>query len=457
MHYLDFFSESPKTYIFQKSANKTKFGGFLFLIYIIIMSFISISYILDYAYNDKYKVEYSRHLNFSLNAQYINDIDQSLDIDISFKFRILNQERDSLPEKDFEILYRGVPIKQNEFIKSKLSYLYGLKIYYKCEDKNCKPKITTRFFILEIEYSGFELFHQNDTHPPLQMNENKTFIYRANFNLNYPSTIFLNWEAVKYKEENGVAKIFNLTKKDDKYDYISGYISSSSWILNDDIEDDKGDDLKLLAHVNLRMVNIGYIQYKRKKHGVLDVVSKVGALFSTIKVFFIFILKYYSNSFDNYKLVEKILNKNNTNTKNEKNKKIFHLMEDISDNDNDKDNKLLNKDDIPDNDNKLLIKKDINYEEDSNDDENQEIRKLIKFSFFDFYFNNIYCKKFHKIKQEIINLYNEISCKYLSVDTIIYNQMMLENLFKDYKWNNPSLNSIENNELVIKLKNLFNS
>ena len=35
--------------------------------------------------------------------------------------------------------------------------------------------------------------------------------------------------------------------------------------------------------------------------------------------------------------------------------------------------------------------------------------------------------------------------------------MILENLFKDYKWNSPLLNSIENNELVIKLKNLFNS
>ena len=457
MHYLDFFSESPKTYIFQKAANKTKFGGFLFLIYIIIMSFISIAYILDYAYNDKYTVEYSRHYNYTQNTQHAH-LDPTIDIDISFKFRILNHERDELPEENFAIIYREAPIKQNEFIKSKLHDLYNLRIYYKCEDKNCEPKIKTKFFILEIEYSGFELYHQNDTHPPLQMNENKTFIYRENFNFYYSSSIFLNWEAVKYKEENGIAKIFNLTKKGNKYDYISGYISSSSWILNDDTKDDKEDDLKLLAHVYLRRVNIGYIQYKRKKHGVLDVISKIGALFSTIKVFFMFILKYYSNSFNNYKIIEKILNKDNTNLKSENNKKIFHLMDDISDNDNDNDkgNKLLIKDN-KDNDNKLLIKNDINYEEDSNGDENQELRKLIKFSFFDFYFNNIYCKKFHTIKQDIISLYNEISCKYLSVDTIIYNQMMLENLFKDYKWNSPLLNSIENNELVIKLKNLFNS
>jgi hypothetical protein len=304
MYYFDFFSESPKTYIFQKATNKTKFGGFLFLIYIIIMSFISIAYILDYAYNDKYTVEYSRHLNYTQNTKY-SYIDPIIDIDISFKFRILNHDRASLPEEDFVIFYKEAPIKQNEFIKSKLHDLFNLRIFYKCEDKKCEPKIPTKFFILEIEYSGFELFHQNDTHPPLQINENKTFIYRANFNFYYSSSIFLNWEAVKYKEENGVAKIFNLKKKDDKYDYISGYISSSSWILNDDDKDDQ-DDLKLIAHVYLRMVNIGYIQYKRKKHGVLDVISKIGALFSTIKVFLMFILKYSSNSFNNYKIIEKI-------------------------------------------------------------------------------------------------------------------------------------------------------
>ena len=33
MHCLDFFSDSPKAYIFQKGANKTKIGGFLFIIY----------------------------------------------------------------------------------------------------------------------------------------------------------------------------------------------------------------------------------------------------------------------------------------------------------------------------------------------------------------------------------------------------------------------------------------
>ena len=57
MRNLDFLSESPKMFIFNKEANKTNFGGILFLIYIIIMILISLAYILDYAFNDKYTIE----------------------------------------------------------------------------------------------------------------------------------------------------------------------------------------------------------------------------------------------------------------------------------------------------------------------------------------------------------------------------------------------------------------
>ena len=33
--------------------------------------------------------------------------------------------------------------------------------------------------------------------------------------------------------------------------------------------------------------------------------------------------------------------------------------------------------------------------------------------------------------------------------------MRLENLLKDYRWNNPSLNNIENNDLIVKLKTIL--
>ena len=57
MNFLDFLNDSPKIFIFQKKANKTNFGGVLFLIYIIIMIFISLMYVLEYIKNEKYTFE----------------------------------------------------------------------------------------------------------------------------------------------------------------------------------------------------------------------------------------------------------------------------------------------------------------------------------------------------------------------------------------------------------------
>jgi len=54
--------------------------------------------------------------------------------------------------------------------------------------------------------------------------------------------------------------------------------------------------------------------------------------------------------------------------------------------------------------------------------------------------------------QEIINMTNKIAFKYLSIDSLLFNQMKLENLFKDYKWNNPLLNNVKNNKMIDELK-----
>lgn len=91
-------------------------------------------------------------------------------------------------------------------------------------------------------------------------------------------------------------------------------------------------------------------------------------------------------------------------------------------------------------------------------DEDRPLEEFPKHSFFEFFYNNIYCKCCKKRKnQEIINVYNEILFKYFSVDTILYNQIKLENILKDYHWDNPTLYSIEKNNLIIKLKRIIKS
>ena len=287
MYYFDFFSDSPITYILQKKSNKTKFGGFLFIIYMIIMIFISLAYILDYCVNDKYIIEYTRPY-YIYSPQYLGVYDPELNDEISFKFTILNHDRQPLPEEEFTLFFHGFLVNQNEFIKCKLKN-FLLKIYYNCQDKKCEQKTKSKFYYLKIEYNGFELSHQNNTFPPLQTNTNKIFKFEEKFNFDFPSNIFLNWEFMKYEEEKGVTKLLNpfQTKKDE---FKSGFISSSTSILNEKNSDD--DTMKLLTFVDLQKSNT-YSKYKRKKIGFLDVISKVGSLFSTIRVVLLFFFKYY--------------------------------------------------------------------------------------------------------------------------------------------------------------------
>ena len=108
LHNLDFFSSSPKNFIFQKSSNKTNFGGFCFILYIFIIIIIIIYYIIDFFFlTEKYSIEYSLTyktttfkeinelnskneynptLNFSLSL-YKNDLNMT---ELSERFLLIN-------------------------------------------------------------------------------------------------------------------------------------------------------------------------------------------------------------------------------------------------------------------------------------------------------------------------------------------------------------------------------
>ena len=59
MRRLDFISVAPRLSIFKAGANKTKFGGILFLIYILILLLLAIIYIFDYPSKENYSFESS--------------------------------------------------------------------------------------------------------------------------------------------------------------------------------------------------------------------------------------------------------------------------------------------------------------------------------------------------------------------------------------------------------------
>ena len=58
-------------------------------------------------------------------------------------------------------------------------------------------------------------------------------------------------------------------------------------------------------------------------------------------------------------------------------------------------------------------------------------------------------------RQKAICACNNIILKYYSIENILYNQIMIENLLQDYKWNNPELKNILSNDSFGGIKNNF--
>ena len=43
----------------------------------------------------------------------------------------------------------------------------------------------------------------------------------------------------------------------------------------------------------------------------------------------------------------------------------------------------------------------------------------------------------------------------MSIESLLYNQLILENLLKDYKWNNPMLNNLKANDFINRYRQLL--
>ena len=103
---------------------------------------------------------------------------------------------------------------------------------------------------------------------------------------------------------------------------------------------------------------------------------------------------------------------------------------------------------INDNDN-------ANINDENGDNEEEDIITNSKnLKFIDFILNNFNCKCCKKGNQAaIIDICNELLSKYISADIILYHQIMMENLLKDYKWNDKKFSSFKSNDLIFKLNN----
>jgi len=497
MRKLDFISASPHLSIFKAGSNKTTFGGTLFLIYFIILAIIASFYIYDYTSKEKYvfesyfirndtKVKESKQANeikemeedfiFFLykeaNDLYFNDNFLLIDLN-KLGENIENVKYDIDPNDDFMVINTNNFLGDESLMRPYFPYTkklngFELGVFYRCNGTKCeiqeKDKLIINSYLLNFCHRGFSLEHQN-SEKPIQLSP-KYFCKGLSFFEN-TNIIDIEWKLIEYEESKG---IFSKTFDDitgtsnifwgSELDLVNtftddGHIknSPSKYVK---IKDQDGNHfivlLDLFNHFNDQNDHYKYI---RKEKSFLDVLSNISALGSTILSLLSLAHEFlYSQNYDNYKIIENILTKKlGVNIKHDEEKKEknseqkIELRTDLITNisEEKEEGKIF-----VDND-----EKEIEEEKVKNSTEKLDLPSL---HFFDFIINKLYFKFFgYSRKQSLINSCNDILEEFISIENIVYNQMKLENLWNDYKWNNPQYEIKEKNDLMLNLKGKNNN
>ena len=471
MYKIDLLSQSPNNLIFQNDYNKTLFGGLITLIYLIIALSIFLFYGAQFWLNESYQItsfvseekvlldketerkffqseKYNPFLNltFSLYDNY--------GYNLSDRFMIYDRKTKKNIPRDTAIDKRANDIQ--------------IDILYQCIDKrpNCEideKDSSSIYYILVLSYNSFFIDPQSGI--PIKRSDYKQMYYFV-FNRNIKLSITSKWTIIRYENIKGFFDIFKKKPENDaiKEDdiYIGGkYQNFDKDIINDIYPKYKNDTRYLMGFEisNVNMTNIIlYEDYKRRKNTPLDALANVFSLWISLYNGFSFLItKLYSKNFDKYKIIENILL--NQKEKHSKNKNQVNKIKEIKIKEN-----LIEKEPVIESNDNLIINDD-NYkenEDDNNDDFNfinkEEAKKRIlpKRTFCDFICNTFYMEDCCNIKrQKVICACNNIILKYYSIENVLYNQIMIENLLQDYKWNNPELKNILSNDSFDDIKNNF--
>ena len=227
MNYLDFLSSSPNLFIFQKKANKTNFGGVLFIIYILICLSIFIYLLLDYNNNNKFEIHYT----FNQNRTLIEDVETMynnslLNPIISGLINLTDNETNYLNDNFVILDYSTNSIKKKFLAFEERVSDIDIGIYYKCSKENCslreedfRPSYTLRFC-----NSPYIIAHQNKE-SPIYRNNNLLSCHDYEFSFDTKIKKNLDWQIIKYKDKGG---LFSKEKE-----YMGGYIKSGDVFIYD--------------------------------------------------------------------------------------------------------------------------------------------------------------------------------------------------------------------------------
>ena len=479
MHCLDLISGPPKFFIFQKESNKTNLGGVLFFIYFLIVIFICIFYFYRFSKAEKYSFSSNVIEEISITQDEVNKRKKSSYYNPAFDFSFELENYYRQPISSNFIIYDPNPNNEDRVVERDKWYKKNVDnneflIFYDCGPKNFStikesdlfPTLFEYYFTMRYKGPVLDHYDKYPINNVVDAINNYSYIEKQyHFSFNTPIYYNVAWETIEYNDQIGILdKLFDKKRKSK---YIGGNFEIyTSRNINDFFKPfaylEKKYNWKLLSLIYFHSNVEKKIIYSRKEKSFIDVIANICSLsltiFHSLNIIF---SKIYSKSFDSFKIIQKILDNNNS-SENPSHIELSSILKEkdslmplSNDDDIHLQSKIINES-TPDDESiksNIMQKKEM----EKYDNSNEKSIKMPKLQLSDYLLNNVYnLKNWKSIKQEVITLCKEILLKYFSVERLLYNQIKLENLFLDYKWNNPNLKYIQNNEYIDKLKNKLN-
>ena len=451
---IDLLSSRPTNFIFGRTSKKKNCGTIFTIIIIVLSSIAAYFLIIKYISENKYSISYTNYKNDQENIpslknpgcwkknvefkyhlekyNYSSKKYETFTSENRFRFKLLNRTNNSFIEQNSKKI---IPIEYFDY-----------DIVYECQDSQCQIEedLNLKNLLIRIDFTIKEIEYQSVN--PIK---NRDYYFRVLLSKTFERTIYyfkrvLFQDISMFKDTNySILSPTSYHESTPYYDYNHKSIRIS------------GKDYKKIGNVRFEIEGKGlssWVHYQRREKFIGNLISDICSIINAIYVVINFCyLNLFSYFYDNYRVMDYILKKG------EKMKRHIDLSNRPNSSTN-RQNSLIEHENQDDNIN-------LDIAQQHHEKSNSEIEKQKEVKFKDIVFSSLYncfcsceCCKLPSCcsrskEQILIDKYNETLAEFYSIENIIYNQILIENLFKDYIWNDERLKDINENEKIIRLNN----
>ena len=459
--YFDFLSSSPKNLIFRKPSNKNCCGVACFFTFFSLSFIVGIVFIMKFLSESKYSISYT-HFRNDNDPSLKNKTNWNNEVIFMYYISTYNEKNHTYEYKNLGNNFKlkntftdeKIPAQSSD--RTKIQY-FDYELIYECKEHKCQIEENLNNTYLDLYFQVDELDYQSSS--PI-----KKLIYSRSIQITknqYRITKF-NFKRVLL-QDIGLFSEKNYTVL--SFDYFTSNAYDNS---NINLYKDKtGKTYIPLGNIRFEIEKReafekteSWYYYKRTEKSFMKVFSDICAIIQFIyTIINLLYLNLYSNFYDNYQIINHILS-----GKEEKIKRNINISKNINSQtnrenlvDNENQDDIINIDNNDNNEKKPPVKSNSEYLPEAN------CESFIKSSLYSICCSCVCCSSFCprctgiSKDQILIKNCNEIVEEFYSIEHIIYNQILLENLLEDYRWNNENLKDYKKHEKLITLINNIQS